>query len=253
MRKNGDTTVLEARKSGRKGRAGADAYEALKKKLITLELRPGEHLDEKRLMKELGVGRTPLRECILRLKTEGLVAGEHRRPAFVRDISLKDTKDILEALLVVEKSVVALAALRARDSDIANLREINDRMREVVHTGTVWDMAALNQEFHRAAAYACGNDLLYKAHQSVRNQAARLAYLSLQQTVGSNQSVGWNHEMVDQHDRIISCMVTRDPETAEQLAIAHIGLFRDRISRYLADCWSGFGLASTPIAIGDSA
>src|SRR5690606_1073114 len=59
-------------KNGR-GRLVSHVYEVLKRKVITLELRPGEFLHEKRLMEELKVGRTPLRESILRLKVEGLV------------------------------------------------------------------------------------------------------------------------------------------------------------------------------------
>ena len=60
-------------KNLKRGNNASQAYELLKKKIITLQIKPGEYLDEKGLMKELKIGRTPLREAILLLKNEKLL------------------------------------------------------------------------------------------------------------------------------------------------------------------------------------
>ncbi len=216
------------------GKSSELLYGVLKKKLIMLEYKPGQLLDEKELMEELGVGRTPLRECMLRLKAEGLVVGEPNRPNYVKDISLRGTKDVIEALLLMEKSIASLAASRITEEQIAQLRVVHEQISEAMKAEDDWQVTSLNEDFHRLICEATNNAFLIELHQIIRSQVQRLSYLSVMQHFGGGGVVYGKEKIIDQHGRIIECFAKRDQKAAEEIMVQHIDLFRNRIAHYLA-------------------
>lgn len=222
-------------KNGR-GRVVSNVYEILKRKMITLEIKPGEFLNEKRLMQELNVGRTPLRESILRLKVEGLVEGEPNKSSFVRDISLQGTKDLIEALLIVEKNIAYLAAQRATPHHIEEMKAIESQVEAAAEAQAVWDINTRNLEFHEALGRASGNKFLYQIHLNLRSQTQRLSYLALQYKAASTASLAEHYDrIIDQHRRMIEMVEARDTSGIEALCVAHIELFKQRILSYISE------------------
>lgn len=92
----------------RKGDLVDKAYSSLKKKIITQEIKPGEYLDEKVLMKELGVGRTPLRQAIILLKKDNFVEGQPNKSPYVKEFSIGEVKELFETLMIIEKNITYL-------------------------------------------------------------------------------------------------------------------------------------------------
>lgn len=224
-----------------KGGLVSQAYEQLKKKIITLELQPGEFLNEKQLMEEFGVGRTPLRESILRLKAEGLVEGEPNKSSYVKDISLQSTKDILEALGVVEKSIMLLAAQRATPAHIKKLRAIQARVEDAIKKDETWSLNINNYDFHDVIGQASGNRVLQEVNQNLRNKAMRLSYLATtQKTSGIPDTVDYNSQIIEQHRAMIDLLERHDIAGVEELCLAHLTLFRNRIFRFLSNADYGF-------------
>ena len=106
------------RPSGFEAASLADrAYHAIREMIVSLELRPGAVIDERSLMEQLGIGRTPTREALRRLAQEGLVEVYPRRGMFVTNVEIRDLASLAEVRSVLESHVARLAAERATDDD----------------------------------------------------------------------------------------------------------------------------------------
>jgi len=222
--------------NSKKGRLVARAYETLKRKVITLELKPGEYLDERELMDELKVGRTPLRESILRLKSEGMIEGEPNKSSHVKGVSLEGTMDLMEAMLVVEKNVTFLAAQRITPSQVEELRGIHEKLKAACEEGDAWEINSLNQDFHRVIAAACANKHLMGIHGNLRNEVLRLSYLVLRGDVRNSRSLANHYQLIlDQHEHMIKCLDNHILDDIAELCVEHIRLAWDRMLNYLRD------------------
>ena len=93
------------------------AYEELRDRLVTLQIKPGEPIDEDRLGSELEMGRTPIREAIKRLALENLVTVFPRRGTFVTNVEIRDLASICDVRSALESHASRIAAERANDTD----------------------------------------------------------------------------------------------------------------------------------------
>ena len=84
------------------------AYRALRKQIITNRLKPGEYLDEKKLISELSIGRTPLRQAFHLLKNENFVEWKPHRSPYIKELSIGEVRELFEALIIVEKNITYL-------------------------------------------------------------------------------------------------------------------------------------------------
>ncbi|MEZ5730681.1 MAG: GntR family transcriptional regulator, partial [Burkholderiaceae bacterium] len=104
-------------------RAPRDVYDTIKSDILSLALRPGQDLDEVSLGRRYGVSRTPIREALIRLASERLVAFGQNRRASVTQLILADFPRFIEALDLTRRAVGRLAAARRHDSDIVKIRD----------------------------------------------------------------------------------------------------------------------------------
>jgi DNA-binding GntR family transcriptional regulator len=139
------------------------AYEALETLLVTLQLKPGALLTEAELMDRLALGRTPVREAIQRLASEGMLQVMPRRGIRVTPIHYGDQMALLETRRELERLVATKAAKRATPAQRDALRE----------AATLMDKAAAKSDLKRylAADHAC--DALLE--EASRNPYAMLA------------------------------------------------------------------------------
>ncbi|MEX2355638.1 MAG: GntR family transcriptional regulator [Thermaerobacterales bacterium] len=130
------------------------AYDALRLRIITGVMKPGEVILEKDLSDILGVGRTPVREAMQRLVAEGLIEAVPRRGMFVSHVGLRDAKEILEMRRELELISVRYAVDRAQPEKLEQLEAILDRAQETTGEDYFIDV---DLEFHRGLA-ECGNN-----------------------------------------------------------------------------------------------
>ena len=110
--------AVSAGSDGRPGALLADrAYVAIRDRILTLQLPPGMPIDEDALIRELGVGRTPIREAIKRLALEDLVTIYPRRGTFVSDINITDLAQISDLRIQLEGHAAFRAAQRITAAD----------------------------------------------------------------------------------------------------------------------------------------
>lgn len=135
------------------------AYTEMRRRIMTAELPPNSLIDERALQEDLGIGRTPLREAILRLEQEGLVISLGRRGYLVADASPADLMRGYELRRELECFTAGLAAERRTTEDLerfdAFLARVDAEL-DANNDNVVWQLAT-DEEFHRIIAQASDN------------------------------------------------------------------------------------------------
>ena len=221
-------------KKEKKGYQALNVYQEIKQRIITLDLKPGEILEEKRLGVELGVGRTPVREALLLLKNENLVESRPNKTAYVKEMNLKNIKDLFESLTVIEKLTASLAAQRVTPEALKEIEKTEDRLSKAVKGRDVWEIESQNRRFHQLIAKASDNEYLFSIHDNLRAQAERLSYLAISREWETGPALNEHLEKLkEQHKAIVKCLKEKDAEQMEKLSVEHVRLFQNRIMLYL--------------------
>ena len=122
------------------------AYERIEEMIVTLELPPGTLLSEHELSRQIGIGRTPVREALQRLAADRLVTPLPRRGIVVSEINLTDMLAILETRRVLDRLLASRAAHRASDAERQELQACAADMQRAAASG---DLRAFMREDHR--------------------------------------------------------------------------------------------------------
>ena len=216
------------------------AYNLLKEKIITLEFGPGEPLNEKRIEKELGLGRTPFREAVLKLEADGLVDVFPGKGTYVKQITLKGVRDLLQALLAMERSIVQLTLLNMTPEQVVEIRSIHEQINESIRQSDSLNVTYFNSQFHRLIAKASNNEYLSTYIQKIRVEEQRLAFLCFSKEVSVTYPLKEHFKQVtQQHSNMIAYIEKRDAQRLDEEMVAHSRLFQRRIFGYLESYLSG--------------
>jgi len=132
-----------------------DVAERLRTQIFARELEPGAWIDEQRLAIEYGISRTPLREALKVLATEGLVTMKVRRGAYVTEMSRDDVTQVYHLLAVLESDAAGDVARHASDAQLDGLRALHARLERQVRQRDAF--FATNEQFHMALLEIAGN------------------------------------------------------------------------------------------------
>jgi len=205
--------------------ASEEAYHQIKEKIITLDLAPSSVINEQALMKNLGLGRTPIREALQRLDAEGLVHIVPRRGMFVTDISITDLQEIFEVRIVMAGFCARLAARRITPEQIAQLEAVL-RDLEQVQGGDSIALMEIDKRFQRVLYQAAGNKFLTDALERLYDSGLRLWHLVLHR-------LGDVRDAIEQHREVLEALKARDEKMAESLIQQHIADFQNAIKAVL--------------------
>ena len=136
------------------------AYSAIKRLIITCELRPGEILSEPALSSQLDIGRTPIRQAIDRLLNDGLVEVMPRKGTIVKPVSLDEIFNIIDVRVVNETFCVRVAAAQAGPDVALQLKRNLDAMLAAAHQREIETIAGLDQQFHALIAGSVRNPVM---------------------------------------------------------------------------------------------
>ena len=201
------------------------AYLQIKEKVITVELPPGSMIDEASLMKELSLGRTPIREAINLLQAENLVVITPRRGMYVADIAITDLAQIHEVRIEVEANCARLAAKRILPEQVQEICQIVHDEQEIEKHG-MDGLIELDRKFHSMLASVANNKFLYKDWENYYNLSLRIWYLILNYL--KPKDVG-----VEDHIGIMSAIKDGDIEKVDHLMRQHIIHFYNTVKRTL--------------------
>lgn len=191
----------------------ADVHRELRSKIVSLEYKPGSRLVEDDISHDIGVGRTPVREALLRLEGEGLVSRQ-RRGWIIESTDPANARFIFEARLSVESYATRVAAERGDTGAIKELRELVDRMDDLNSINRL-ELNRLDRTFHETIVAMAGNPLFVEMHERTQFHYWNLrlpVLFNKDQTVESNV----------QHKAILAALEAADGEAAERLAREHI-------------------------------
>jgi DNA-binding GntR family transcriptional regulator len=197
------------------------AARILRHAILSGELAPGQVLGEESLGKQLGISRTPIREALLRLHSEGLVEMPPNRPAAVQSFSQDDLFEMHSLRAVLEGYAAALAATHLRDEDFAALRESVERYGELQKEDK--DLPRLVDEnftFHGRIVSAANSQRLVAMIRQV--SAVPLIYKSYMTYSRENRTTAYQH-----HAGILEALQARDAAESEHRMKAHIEWARD--------------------------
>lgn len=214
---------------------GQTAYEQIYRRIMTLEYAPGQPLDEKNLMAELGIGRTPIREALLRLTSDFMVESPPNRGCIVRPITLQNTRSAFRALHILEQAVADLA-LKQENTDLLPLMSrANGDVEAAIARNDVIGLVEANSRFHAHFASCSRNDYIIHALGQVRCETNRLAYLSFGNEIDPLRTLGEHYDsVVSQHRTIIDCLRIHDEDLLKTTLQEHSRIFQNRIIMYMA-------------------
>ena len=216
------------------------AYGQIKDRIMTLELAPGAAIDDLSLSEELGVSRTPAREALFRLVSEGLVIVEPGRSGFaVKPLEIFDLSALFEAHMVTARAIARLVAVRRTSSDIAQLRKADSKVIRAIERQRPADVASTNADLHRLEASIANNGYLAGLACSIHDHGQRLGYLAFGGETPWERLEDHFLRVRADHTELIQAYQDRDPDHGEAVAARHVHLFRDRILAFMTDDAAG--------------
>ena len=198
------------------------AYTEIRQRIVSLGLPPGSTIDETLLREELELGRTPIREALLRLSEEGLVTIIPRRGMFVSDIGVKDLRQLYEIRVVLEPLAVRLAGQRGTLEHWAQMEEALDSLPDEGSPLENEQMIKIDELCHTVIYDAASNVHLRTMLSSLYALSLRLWYYFLKE-IGSMRGA------IMEHRAMLEALQTGDIDRAAELMARHITVFQEEI------------------------
>ncbi|WP_258045517.1 GntR family transcriptional regulator [Mesorhizobium sp. NBSH29] len=190
------------------------AYNALRLRVISGDMKPGLEFSELELAEQLSMSKTPVREALGRLCVEGLIEAFPRRGYRVTPVTVKDINDLFAIRAMTEGTAASMAALNLQAEDLNRLEALAAVRYEPNRDDTIKSFVNANHAFHVAIAEGANNPRLLALVTAHLEECTRLFHLGA-------RSRDVNPETGDDHGRIVQVLRLRDPEKAQQVMVEH--------------------------------
>lgn len=177
---------------------------------------PGEKLNEIALAAAYGVSRTPLREALKVLASEGLVTLNQNRGARVAELSARDLGEVFPVLMTLEGLAGRMACAQMPDTAIAEVANRQRQMEDEYGRGDLSAYFKSNQWIHEAILVGSGNEVLIATHRSLAGRVRRARFMA-------NMSASRWAQAISEHQDILSALQARDADRLSTLLEAHLG------------------------------
>ena len=182
-----------------------DVAELLRQRIFAHQLPPGSWIDELKIAEEIGISRTPLREALKVLATEGLVTMKLRRGAYVTEVSQKDLLQVYHLLALLESDASAELARCASAEQIAELQGLHEALEAAVDERDAFFIA--NERFHMRVLEMLDNKWLSQMVADLRKVMKLNRHNSLLKS-------GRIDESLKEHRALMAALVARDSAAA---------------------------------------
>lgn len=207
------------------------AYDAVRRSIHEGELKPGTRLREAELAEILGFSRTPIREALSRLESEGLITNDGAKGLIVTQLDYQMVDELYAMRKILEGTAAKLAAQKATDTEISILERIVDQDESFVEDPV--KLAANNKIFHEMLYQCAHNRYLLKMANSLQETMSLLGRTTLADISRAKES---NRE----HLALISAIKNRDALLAQKIAQDHLqGAYQARINIYVEEKMEG--------------
>lgn len=192
-----------------------EVAELLRSRIFSHELAPGGWIDEQAIAEELGISRTPMREALKVLASEGLVVLKPRRGCYVAQLSEQDLDEVFPIMALLESRCAFEAARKASDEDVARLEVLHQELELFASQGDADRFFAVNDAFHGALQDIAGNGWLKHLIDDTRKVIKLTRRHSLQLEGRVEQSLA-------EHREIMAALRAKDADLAARRMHDHL-------------------------------
>jgi len=192
-----------------------DVAERLREQIFAHELAPGTWLDEQSLAIAFGISRTPMREAIKVLASEGLVTTKMNKGAYVTEVDKHDLEQIFTILSLLEGQAAKETALKATETQLTQLDDLHHRLEKAAADRDIGQFFEINVKFHDMIQEIAGNQWMNGVIVDLRK------VLKLQRRDSLSRS-GRLHSSLIEHRQILQAILKRDPAAAEAAMRKHL-------------------------------
>ena len=196
------------------GRATQVAVETLRALILDGVFLPGARLSEKSIHSKLQISRTPLREALKILSSEGLVTLEPNRGATVTQLSLDDLPSTFELLGALEGAAAEFACIRAFDGEIDAIGKLHDQMLAFYEARDLRNYFRLNKAIHLALVEAAHNAAISRVYCMEAARVDRFRY-------SANRDLATWSRSIRQHEQIMDALRLREAALLRECLVSH--------------------------------
>lgn len=208
-----------------------DCLNAIKSRILSMEIAPGSDLDEATLSDEFGVSRTPLREVLHRLAGDGFVRLEENRGAKVASMDLTTMRVFFQTAPLIYSSIARLAAENRESRQVAELKAVQRAFSKATAGADTTEVSLLNHRFHEVIGEMAQNPYLVASLNRMLIDHTRLSQTFFAPSTEADQARV--RKAVEQHDAMISAIEAQEPSVAIDLTLQHWDLSRDQMERFV--------------------
>jgi len=214
----------------RRRRTAIDVYTAIKDMILTGKLRQGSRLSDQELALELGVSRTPVRHALGNLEQEGFLSNVRGRGYQIHDPDAKEVADLYALREVLEAHAVRLAVERVGPVDLAEFAEVLATIEQLqADPAKRGEEIRVGLRVHEILARASGDAFL---HDTMVRLLNRMHFFIWMETINEDSRAAAATRQ--QHNTLLECLRTKQPDHAEELVRQHIREAKQGILRILA-------------------
>ena len=205
-----------------------EVAERLRQRIYAHELPPGGWVDEQAIADQYGISRTPLREALKVLASEGLVTLKPRRGCYVTEISEQDLDEIFPLMAILEGRCAAETARRATNAELAKLEQIHQELESNAAAGKIDGFFDANQRFHVEVQRIANNRWLTHVIQDLRKvlKLTRMHSLTID---------GRLQQSLVEHRQIMVALKARDAIVADKAMQDHLLAGRKALSKLYSE------------------
>ncbi|NJR80593.1 GntR family transcriptional regulator [Sphingomonas corticis] len=192
------------------------AAQTIRNMIIEGEILPGSRMPEVELCEMLGISRTPLREALKVLATEGLLVLTPQRGAMVTEPDLEQLDATVEAVAHVEAATARIACRAASEGELQAMAGLHEQMIAASGAGDSKRYFRLNQEFHDAIVTASHNPVLGALHGRANAHLKRLRYERMSEDPDQGRTT-----FIAEHAAIVAALLARDADASHDAVLAH--------------------------------
>jgi DNA-binding GntR family transcriptional regulator len=192
-----------------------DVAEKLREQIFAHELAPGSWLDEQNLAAAFGISRTPMREAIKVLASEGLVTTKMNKGAYVTEVDRRDLEQIFTVLSLLEGQAAKETAMKATEDQLTQLDNLHHRLEKAAADRDTGQFFEINVKFHELIQEIAGNKWMNGVIEDLRK------VLKLQRRDSLSRNGRLMSSLIE-HREILQAILKRDPQEAELAMRKHL-------------------------------
>ncbi len=203
------------------------AYDSLKNSIFTNLIKPGDHLSENQVAKALGMSRTPIREAIKVLASEGLVEIHNGVGIYVKRVTTKEISDLFEVRAALECAALPTALEQISEKEIDDIYAEWVKQKKKIEAGQKVDLGRISNmdyQLHFLIVDRCRNDFLKNVIDGIRAKIMRYQRISA-------MALADEIDIINQHLVIMKLMKQREVEILSKVLKEHILKAADNIIR----------------------